>query len=144
MEVCGNIEKRLSALEAQVRKLVGPKAAADSGLVRFGDLELNDWFEYGNKFYIKSSVHYAREGGKIGDWRIFSSDDIVRPIEAEIRKRLPGEMSMGIDADTACDALGCNCADCRIGNSHMDCKRFNYTWTLTATPKLTKITEEAN
>ena len=110
------------------------KAEEDSGLVQFGDLEIGKWFEHDGEIYIKNSEHHARYSGAGGCLWNFEPDFLVRPIEVEIRKKVPGEVLIEISADDACEAFDC-CDDCKFGDSPSQCQRFNYTWTLTATPK---------
>ena len=67
--------------------------------------------------------------------RYFEADELVRPVEVETREKVPGERSVEVNEDDACDVFGC-CEDCLLtGFNNVDCPREDYTWTLTATPK---------
>ena len=129
------------------------KTEADSGLVRFGDLE--DWqfftfSEDGPLMKIPASEGFnTLDMGRdfAGDQYTYEDHVLVRPIEVEIRKKVPGEVSVEIDADDACDIFDCYCTGRPLGDFGDKCPRCDYTWTLTATPKTktkTKTTEEAN
>ena len=149
MEVCEN-------------KVKNVESAADSGLVRFGDLE--DW----QCFKEVEGGQYSDEAEPIaicmktpefagfnavdisedfaGDQYTYEDHVLVRPIEVEIREKVPGEVSVEIDADAACDIFDCYCTGCLLADFGDKCPRCDYTWTLTATPKTktkTKTTEEA-
>lgn len=108
------------------------KVEDNSGLVRFGDLVINDWFEYNKMFYRKVDVCIAYMNGESDYDGNFAIDDMVCPIE--IRKKVLGEVSVEIDADDVCDIFDC-CKDCMFKGSLNNCTREKYTWTLTATPK---------
>jgi hypothetical protein len=109
--------------------------AEDPGLVRFGELEVNDWFEYDSKLYIKQDCDHGRERGKSRAWRGFSRSCYVRPVEVEIRKKMPGEVVVEIDSGDVCCVLSCD--NCPVGRED-GCHCHRYTWTLTGTPKTPK------
>ena len=108
------------------------KAEEDSGLVQFGDLEIGKWFEHDGEIYIKNSEHHARYSGAGGCLWNFEPDFLVRPIEVEIRKKVPGEVLIEIDSGDVCCVLSCD--NCPVGGED-GCHCHDYTWTLTATPK---------
>lgn len=108
------------------------RVEVDSGLVRFDDLKIDDYFEASDMIFRKRNKGSANRQEGLGRVWEFEPNTMVRPIKVEIREKVPGEVSVEIDSGDVCCVLSCD--NCPVGGED-GCHCHDYTWTLTATPK---------
>lgn len=121
--------KKAQSLEDLGNLIKNAENEHDHSLECFKDIDEGKWFECWGNIYLKGiGGIMAFKDGEINCTSI-PPGTLVRPIDVNIRKVVPGEFSVELDTantDSVCELLAC---------SNPDCDPYYYNWTLTATPK---------